>query len=616
MTIASSKQANSYTPEIYLIGSGIAGLLTALTLHQRYQKLGWQQPHIHILEQAQTIAPALTFGNGWSLSVSEGLTAAGASTEDRQRLASQLVSAGGLLYPGFIPTAQDSERLGRYVSGQVVPQPNFSIDRADAERLDTLIRFGFVSLELWRQFAQDYPTIAAQAGLRFHEKFKVYDGTDAIAQASAEVARIRRIGTEFDQPDAARLIDSRELLAQDPALAVYINQRLDTQGRFWGAITGQPGGVVDGYRLVQALATYLQASGHVHIRCGVEVQSLERDCDQRIAGLKVRVDGQASYLGTAKDQYIVATGCDRLLYPAGFTSQPIFPMAGTTITLPVSEHAIRQRIPFCRQSWKYVGLGGSLVVSPLFVPHPAYLDFLDQLQLDTTDFEPQSQLVQELGFFDAAWAQTVTPQSFDLASLDPRQIDVFDPNVVGPKAGYWRIRIGGLKFYPGQQSLDLQHPGAEWAIQEQVQRAIEFMPRLVAQILELELSEVLVNPAAMAQRVAASELVEKISPWVGARPLYDDGMAAVGLFCANGVATTGTGSWGMTCGVANAEAIAQFLTGVPVEHLKIGSLSPAMTVRYLEAVNPTRLQSGSTASRSARFSEQTSEQTEALLQPL
>lgn len=594
------------TGKTYIVGAGIAGLLVADALNELYKQTFVNQPlpAIEVIDQAPQVADKLTKGNGRSMSVTEGLIAAGTSQAELEIAFSTPVAQGGMLCPEWSPTEADQQAIAAYIrgAGVSVQQRALLLERhtslKDAEtaalqrKNDALLRFGFANFELWREFARNNPEIAAKAGLQMDLKFRIYECPDAAARAHREVAHLNRIGAEFGDDGCGQLLSYLEVIALDPSLQPYFASKLDDAGEFHGYITQQPGGVVHGGILAQELEQKLRASGNVTFTLNLTVQGIERDSLGRIIRLKVLQNGTEIAIGSAQDQFVFATGNDFVLRQADITAQTIFPVAGTTITISVDEAAVRQAIPFSRKSWKQDGVG-PLVISPTFRPSDEFLEFLDTVVAAT--FNPGTPEVQALEFFSREFVTTFDAETFDLRSIDPRWLESFNPNWMGPKAGRWEIRVGGLKFYPGQErALDLEHPGAQWALREQVRKAMEFMPELMAHVLERDLTLLRDANGNLVDRVTAED-VAKLQPWVGARPMYNHGMAAVGAFCENGFLITGTGSWGMACGLGNAAIVSQLLVGVPKSGIRIGSIASHWVADYLEQVEPSQVKSQTSA---------------------
>lgn len=585
---------------VYIIGAGIAGLLTADALNDYYHShlAGVALPQIEIIDQAAQVGDKLTRGNGRSMTVTEGLIAAGSTPAGLRQAFATPVAAGGMHYPGFVATEADRQAIAAFIDGAGIstqeriaaiysPQDMQTDDDSIAvqARNDALLRFGFASVDLWRQFARQNPHIAAKAGLQMTEKFRIYECPDAAARAEAEVCHLNRIGAEFGY-SAGRQLTAQAVGAAEPSLQHYLASRTDQTGRFQGAITCQPGGLVHGGLLAQALEQKLQAAGNVTFRLGVGVHGIDLDPAGHITGLHLLEQGMVRQVGTAADRFIFATGGDRLLAKTGLTAQDIFPIAGTTITIPVNEAALRAEIPFCRHSWKHDGIG-PLVISPSFSPSDAYLEFLDGLDADSLQLHDPA--VQATEYFSPTWVAQQDLNQLDVRCVDPRQPQHFNSACIGPKAGTWDIRIGGLKFYPGREEvLDLDHAGARWAIHHQVCKAIEWMPELMAHVLGRPLTPVADAEGNLSYSITAADLA-KLQPWTGGRPMYSHGMAAVGAICDNGYLITGTGSWGMACGTGNAAIVAQLVAGVPKAEIKIGPMAPHWVQDYLRRVAPTRV---------------------------
>ncbi|WP_036481124.1 FAD-dependent oxidoreductase [Myxosarcina sp. GI1] len=591
----------------YIVGAGVAGLLVADALIELSSSRSQTLPNIEIIDQAFSVGEKLTKGNGRSMTVSEGLVAAGATPAQLRAAFTTSVFEGGMLYPGFAPTEADRQAIIAYIKSmeadveeqaQILAQQGMETDVNAAALLardDALLRFGFANVELWQVFARKNPIIAAKSGLQMNEKFRIYEGATAKKRAIKEVESINRIGAEFGASSSARLISYREAIAIDPALKPYFLSRLDEAGNYQGAITMQPGGVIHGGLLVRELEQKLRQLG-VTFSLGLKVCGIELDSDGRIVGLKVLKNGVETAIGSPKDRFICTTGCDRLLSQSGIFSEELFPIAGTSITIPVDEEAVRRGIPFSRKSWKQDGVG-PLVISPTFSANDEFIAFIDAL--DPATFDPLAPEIRELEFFSAEFSESFVAQTFNPQTIDPRQPD-FDPFCVGARAGSWELRIGGLKFYPGrEEALDLDHSGVRWALHEQIKKAIEFMPELMSHVLQRSLPTVDTD-GYQGDRVTAEDLL-KLQPWTGARPMYDKGMAAVGAFCSNGYAIVGTGSWGMACGLGNAAIIAQLVNEIPQTELKVGNMKSHGIIDYLQRVLPSRLKRANGSCQSQIF---------------
>lgn len=585
------------TGKTYIIGAGVAGLLAADALNQLYQKQyeRGSLPIIEVIDQSSQVGDKLTKGNGRSMAVTEGLIGAGSTKQALEVAFHTPMDEGGMLYPGFVASEADRRAISTYVQGagasvqerlmQLAQGNSTDADQAAFEaRNDALLRFGFANFGLWQDFAHSNPEIAAKAGLQMDQKFRIYECPDAAIRAHQEVAHLNRIGAEFGHPQAGRLLSAAEVVERDPSLADYFT----SSSRKGCCTTLQPGGVVNGGILVEMLEAKLRAIGNVNFTFGVKVHGVIRDESGQVAGLKVLKQGLETQIGSAQDQFIFATGSDRLLSQATVVPQEIFPVAGTTITIPVDEEAVRAGVPFSRKSWKQDGVG-PLVISPTFAPNDEFLAWLDRL--DSATFNPVVPETQALEFLSPEFVNCFNARSVTIETLDPRCIATFNPDFVGAKAGRWEIRVGGLKFYPGkEEKLDLDHAGVRWALGEQTRKAMEFMPELMAHVLERELT---FTPSAKGQMIyeVLDTDIAKLQPWTGARPMYDNGMAAVGACCENSFLITGTGSWGMACGLGNAAIVAQLVCGIDEANIQIGAMSSTTVADYLERVRPANQQS-------------------------
>ncbi|HEY9688915.1 MAG TPA: FAD-dependent oxidoreductase, partial [Coleofasciculaceae cyanobacterium] len=275
----------------------------------------------------------------------------------------------------------------------------------------------------------------------------------------------------------------------------------------------------------------------------------DRDATGRIQRLRATHGGRAIALGTAADRFIFATGFDPLLAASGAVAANLFPIAGTSITFRLPPSAIAQGLRFPRRAWKHDGFAGPLVISPTFSPSADFLGWLDGLaDRGTAAIDPRDLTGDRAGFIDPNWCATET--AIDPATLDPRQLDRFQPDALGPAAGDWEIRIGGCKFYPGvDRPLDLDHPGAQWALRSQLIAAHRFFPEVLAHNLGRA-----IDPGDI-----PLDAIGSLNPWVGPRPVYADGQAIVRPCAPNGFAISGTGSWGLASGPGNGAIAAQWL---------------------------------------------------------
>ncbi|MCG9886149.1 MAG: FAD-dependent oxidoreductase [Cyanobacteria bacterium] len=550
---------------VYVVGGGVAGVLAAAAIARR------SRDQVVILERAETLAAGLTQGNGRSLTVTEGTIAAGLSAEQVAAALGRSVAAGGYGYPGFRATAAERGQMADFAarSRQRLTDP-----AAVAARDRALLRFGVTSLHLWRRFAAARPLLAARTGLQLHPKLRLYGGDRGLERAEGEaqaVAAALDAVAPLDNscPGGAMggsTVPAAIAARMEPSLAAHL-------GTFAGGISVQPGGAIHGARLVEELAAALVAEGAVTVQTGATVRSLRWRGDA-IAAIEGDWRSRGQVWGGPSDAYVFATGIDPLLSACGALAEPLFPLAGTSITLPVSGAIARLGIPFCRRSWKDDGLG-PLVISSVFLPDDAYFDFLDSY--DFRRFRPDDPALQRTELIDRTWGDRLDLARFDPACLDPRCVERFDPRAVGPAAGRWEIRIGGLKFYPGDRDpADLNHPGSRWAIATQIQFARAVFPDLMAQLIDPAIDPAIAPPDALAP----------LQPWGGSRPVYASGMAALGPFCGNGYAIVGTGSWGLTSGLANAEAIAQWIDGTPTDAITLPGLARSHWRDYRDRVRP------------------------------
>ncbi|MEM9770332.1 MAG: FAD-dependent oxidoreductase [Cyanobacteria bacterium P01_D01_bin.73] len=509
---------------IYIIGGGIAGLLTAQALLR--DMVGDRLPYsrVVIVERAGNLGLGLTRGNGRSLTATEGLVAAGMMPAEVERALVTPLERGGYAYPGFVPTAADRAQMDGYTAGLQ------AIATDIANRDLAMVRFGLATLTQWQQWAKDCPDLAAKSGFYLSEKLRIYGGKRARERAIAEVERLNQAGTDCGWLTPGRLVTYRDALGFDPAMEAYLGARLDDDDQFAGALTLQPGGAIHVGRLVEALTRQLLATKRVSLHTETQVQDIQwrspgTGLDRRIAGLTVAPIGDhlknkvpGGTLGTPQDQYIFATGFDNLLHRSGAIAAPLFPVAGTSITLVLPpKSATPSAKAFPQRAWKQDHLG-PLVFSPTF---------------DTV-------------------------------------------------LNRWVLRIGGFKFYPGANGrppLDFNHPGVQWAIAQQIQQAIAFMPDTMAQLLGQD---------NIAPQADWTYLKDKINPWAGLRPLYADGMAALGPFASNGYAISGTGSWGLSSGIGNGALIVQWLRGIPSDQITLPSIPTPLLQDYLRRVDPLR----------------------------
>ena len=521
---------------MYIIGGGVAGLLTAqaLLIDPLDGASGDRHPDLQvvIVERAEQLGMGLTQGNGRSLTATEGLVAAGIPPAALEQALVTPLQKGGYAYPGFVPNGADRAEMDQYAAGLRAIAPE--INNRDL----SLVRFGLANLKLWRRWAERYPALATASGFYLNEKLRIYGGSRAQERAIAEVNRLNQAGIDCDWPhQPGRLATHADALAFDPAMGPYFSCPSTSQQ----ALTLQPGGAVHGGRLVEQLANKLLATGQVAVCTQTQVREIlwrspnPTSPQQRsITGLQVERAGQLEPLGTADDCYVFATGFDEVLYQSGAIAAPLFPVAGTSITLPLPKNSGSNTPQFPQRAWKQDVLG-PLVFSPTFDPT------LDQ----------------------------------------------------------WILRIGGFKFYPGGAAhppLDLGHPGVKWAVQQQIQQAIAFLPDAMGQILGNDTLVALVAPNTSKPLKNTDVmdvmdwdcLCDRVNPWVGVRPLYADGMAALGPFARNGYAISGTGSWGLSSGIGNAALIQQWLRGRSTSDLTLPGIPTPWLQDYLQRTDPLR----------------------------
>ncbi|MEM1427607.1 MAG: FAD-dependent oxidoreductase, partial [Cyanobacteria bacterium P01_H01_bin.130] len=300
------------------------------------------------------------------------------------------------------------------------------------------MRFGLANLTQWQTWASQYPDLATASGFYLNEKLRIYGGAQAQTRAIAEVDRLNQAGSDCGWKKPGRLASYADALAFDPAMEAYLAPRSSAARQaakqFRGALTLQPGGAIHVGRLVEKLTATLLASGKVTLHTQARVQDIQwRSPDGEGRGRVIEgllLEGRTPQrLGTATDQYVFATGFDELLHRSRAIAAPLFPVAGTSITLqlPVSSSG-------------------------------------QAAQAAQADQDDQA---ASLGFPQRAWKQ-----------------DTLGPLVFSPTfdtvLNRWILRVGGFKFYPGiggaHPALDLNHPGARWAIHHQIHQAIAFMP--------------------------------------------------------------------------------------------------------------------------------------------
>ncbi len=540
----SADRAAASPDRVYIVGAGVAGLLTAWAIGQDCQRSGRALPALVMIDRAVEPGAGLTAGNGRSLTASEGLVAGGL-TPDQLAVAFQTpIDQGGYAYPGFQATAADRTAIEAFLDRARAAAPQA------AAQEQAMLRFGLQNLELWRDFAHQCPQIAARTGLHLGPKLRIYQGPTAEAKAHREVDRLN----QASGPEAvAGVVSVAEAIALNPGLEGFL-----TRDPFAGCITRQPGGAIHASRLVAELAAQLESIGCLQWQLATQIVGIERDASGRIQHLRAITGGQAITLGNAGDQFIFATGFDPLLAQSGAVAAALFPIAGTSITFRVPPAAIAQSLRFPRRAWKHDGFAGPLVISPTLIPSADFLGWLDALaDRGVGAIDPRELTGDRAGFIDPHWCATET--AIDPARLDPRQLDRFQPDALGPTAGQWEIRIGGCKFYPGaDRPLDLDHPGAQWALRSQLIAAQQFFPELLALNLggPIDPSEIDLGT------------IGPLQPWVGPRPVYADGQAIVQPCAPNGFAISGTGSWGLASGPGNGAIAAHWLAtrATPMAH--------------------------------------------------
>jgi hypothetical protein len=524
---------------IYIVGAGVAGLLTAWAIVQDCQRSGRALPDLVMIDRAARPGAGLTAGNGRSLTATEGLVAGGLTPEQLAVALATPLDHGGYTYPGYEPTIADRHAIERFLDAAHAAAPTM----ADRER--AMVQFGLQNLDRWRTFARDRPEIAARCGLHLGPKLRIYQGPTATHRAQQEVDRLNQAG----DPTTSRLVDATTAIQLNPGLAGFLRGPGSPS-----VITQQPGGAIHAGRLVTELAAELTALGCLRWHLASAITSIDRDACGRIHQLRAVQGGMAIALGNSADRFIFATGFDPLLEHSGTIAQPLFPIAGTSITFTLDQGAIARGLQFPRRAWKHDGFAGPLVISPTFFPQPDFLDWLDQRTAQ--GIEVIDPTTDRHGFIDPQWA--AQHPSIALADLDPRQLDRCQPDALGSAAGTWDVRIGGCKFYPGTaKPLDLHHPGTQWALRSQLIAAQQFFPSLVAHCLgdDWRLPEGPINP----------ETIAAIDPWVGSRPVYPDGQAIVGPCAPNGFAITGTGSWGLASGLGNSAIATQWLASQAID---------------------------------------------------
>ncbi|MGD1939580.1 MAG: FAD-dependent oxidoreductase [Cyanophyceae cyanobacterium] len=512
-------------PTVYIIGGGVAGLLTAQSLLKEIADGATPWSQVVIIERAEQLGTGLTQGNGRSLTATEGLVAAGMKPDELERSLATPLEKGGYAYPGFVATPADQAQMDDYAAG-------LRAIASDIVNRDlSLVRFGLATLTQWQSWAQECPKLAEKSGFYISEKLRIYGGKRAKRRAIAEVSRLNNAGADCGWDNPGQVVTYQDALDFDPAMGAYLESRLDGDRQFDGALTLQPGGAIHVGRLMEELTQSLLATNRVSLCTNTHVQDIQwrspaQGLHRQITGLTVKTfGGQHSgcrTLGTAEDAYVFATGFDDLLHRSGAIAAPLFPVAGTSITL----------------------------VLPPAIPNTSVKSF------------PQR-----------AWKQ-----------------DVLGPLVFSPTfdtvLDRWILRVGGLKFYPGANNeppLDFEHPGVQWAIAQQIQQAMAFVPKVMGNLLGAEF-----NGKTFVAAADWMPLKDKINPWAGLRPLYSDGMAALGPFASNGYAISGTGSWGLSSGIGNGALITQWLRGVSGERLTLPGIPDDLLQDYLNRVDPLR----------------------------
>lgn len=519
---------------VYIVGAGVAGLLTAWAIRQT----GQTELPLVMVDRAAAPGSGLTAGNGRSLTATEGLVAGGLTPAQLAQAFETPVDQGGYAYPGFVAQGADRAAIGAFLERARAQEPT----AADRER--AMLQLGFRNLHLWRELAAQDPHLAARTGLQLGAKLRVYQGPQAETKANQEVARLHRAAGDRS---VAALVSVAEALALNPGLAPFLGA-----AAFAGQITRQPGGAIHAGRLVAELTDRLNQMGRIQWQLNTEIAGIDRDASGQIQQLRAHQGGKAITLGRATDRFIFATGFDPLLEQSGAVSQPLFPIAGTSITFSIPRSAIAQGLTFPRRAWKQDGSAGPLVISPTLIPTTAFLDWLDQQRaLDRLALDLSGDATD---WIDHTWAAAWGDRLIPLDVLDPRRLDRFQPEALGAAAGDWEIRIGGCKFYPGvDRPLDLQHPGARWALRSQLRAAAQFFPELWA----LHGSPNLESESPDWASLAA------LQPWVGARPVHADGQSTVAPCGPNGFVITGTGSWGLASGPGNGQRAAGWLADLP-----------------------------------------------------
>ena len=278
---------------VYIVGAGVAGLLTAWAIRQT----GQTELPLVMVDRAATPGAGLTAGNGRSLTATEGLVAGGLTAAQLAQAFETPVDQGGYAYPGFVAQGADRAAIGAFLERARAQEAT----AADRER--AMLQLGFRNLHLWRELAAQDPHLAARTGLQLGAKLRVYQGLQAETKASQEVGRLHRAAGDRS---VAALVSVAEALALNPGLAPFLGA-----ATFAGQITRQPGGAIHAGRLVAELTDRLNQMGRIQWQLNTEIAGIDRDASGQIQQLRAHQGGKAITLGRATDRFIFARGLIR-----------------------------------------------------------------------------------------------------------------------------------------------------------------------------------------------------------------------------------------------------------------------------------------------------------------
>lgn len=327
----------SHHPDtLYIVGGGIAGVMVAYRTAMHCKERGEPVPPVVIIDQNPSIADGSSHAYGGFITANSYLTVDFSSAKKAQMQ----------LGRHYVPDAQATDSAPR---GWLTHQPSAAekrwinavldySDRPDIEKTADKLRyhhFGYGCAAMWQELFDHHPDLKKASGFAYHSGeqtgvLKIYDqgcGKDNVA-INTDIDFLRHSGSDGVH---TRTVDADEAAQYCPQIAAL------GEGTKYSM---QHGGNVNGQALCHALLKQMKQEGcDVSFLPETEVRGVDYSNNaNRIAGLRVHSEGKERILGSFTDRFVFASGpASKLWSELGFGSSPIMGVAGTSLTVPISD---------------------------------------------------------------------------------------------------------------------------------------------------------------------------------------------------------------------------------------------------------------------------------------